>query len=340
MRLLIFTQAVDTEDSVLGFFHEWIKRLAVSFESVEVICLKEGKHDLPQNVTVHSLGKEKGNNRIQYIVNFFKYIFHLRNSYDKVFVHMNQEYILLGGIFWKFWGKDIFFWRNHVYGNIFTRIACSFAKKIFYTSNESFTARYKKAHKMPVGIDTEKYQGGITRDENQFLVISRITPNKKIDFIVRGFMDSFHSSRAFGLTIYGGPIPKTKKYDMEIRELVHDSDNVHMMGEVTHDKTPTLYQESAFFINMTGPGSFDKTLIEALAGGAILITNNPAVKEVVAPEFFIEGDNMEMFKNALLTAGTFGIDRREDIRRKGRKYVEREHSLTSNRNKIVKCIQG
>jgi len=58
MKLLVVTQVVDTEDPVLGFFVRWVEELAKHVESVEVICLREGKHMLPVNVHVHSLGKE------------------------------------------------------------------------------------------------------------------------------------------------------------------------------------------------------------------------------------------------------------------------------------------
>ena len=56
-RLLITTQAVDLDDPVLGFFHRWIEEFAKHCESISVICLKEGRHDLPDNVHVYSLGK-------------------------------------------------------------------------------------------------------------------------------------------------------------------------------------------------------------------------------------------------------------------------------------------
>ena len=39
-KLLIVTQAVDTEEPALGFFVRWIEELAKRVESVEVICLK------------------------------------------------------------------------------------------------------------------------------------------------------------------------------------------------------------------------------------------------------------------------------------------------------------
>src|SRR3989338_44123 len=60
MRILIVTQAVDSADSDLGFFHRWIEEFAKRFERVIVICLKEGQHRLPENVSVYSLGKESG----------------------------------------------------------------------------------------------------------------------------------------------------------------------------------------------------------------------------------------------------------------------------------------
>ena len=73
MRLLIITQKVNKNDPVLGFFHTWIKELATKFESIEVICLEKGHFDLPQNVTVYSLGKEHGVTRLGYIKNFFRF---------------------------------------------------------------------------------------------------------------------------------------------------------------------------------------------------------------------------------------------------------------------------
>ena len=59
MKLLIVTQIVDKNDPILGFFHRWIEEFAKHVEHIEVICLKEGKHKLPSNVHIHSIGKEQ-----------------------------------------------------------------------------------------------------------------------------------------------------------------------------------------------------------------------------------------------------------------------------------------
>src|ERR1700733_6884068 len=118
MKLLILTQKIDKDDGVLGFFHGWVKEFSSHFDQVTVICLGKGEYSLPPNVQVFSLGKEKesGGSKLFYIFNFYKYIWQERNNYDAVFVHMNQEYVLLGGLFWKLLGKKVFLWRNHPKG--------------------------------------------------------------------------------------------------------------------------------------------------------------------------------------------------------------------------------
>jgi hypothetical protein len=70
MKLLIITQKIDKNDPVLGFFHNWVKKFSENYESVNVICLYKGEYDLPKNVRVFSLGKEKEESKIKFILNF------------------------------------------------------------------------------------------------------------------------------------------------------------------------------------------------------------------------------------------------------------------------------
>src|SRR6185369_1642182 len=156
MKLLVFTQALDKKDPILSPYHRLMGEIARNFQSVTVVCLKKGEHDLPRNVEVLSLGKEEGGGRLmsraRYVWRFYKYIFGA--EYDAVFVHMNQEYVLLGGIFWKLMLKPAYMWRNHHAGSRLTDVAAFFCKKVFCTSRFSYTAKYKKTVIMPVGVDT------------------------------------------------------------------------------------------------------------------------------------------------------------------------------------------
>src|SRR3989344_8116257 len=155
MRLLIVTQKVDKKDPILGFFHRWIEEFAKNFEKVTVVCLEKGEYNLPTNVKVLSLGKEERRSKAEYISRFYRYIWQERKNYGAVFVHMNQEYVLLAGDIWRLLGKSVYLWRNHAKGNFLTTMAVWLSDKVFYTSPQSFTARFKKAVQMPVGIDTD-----------------------------------------------------------------------------------------------------------------------------------------------------------------------------------------
>jgi hypothetical protein len=138
MKLLILTQKADINDDILGFFHRWIEEFARHCESVIVICLQKGEYDLPENVRVLSLGKERVTryalgvtNKLKYLFNFYKYIWQERNNYDSVFVHMNPIYIVLGGLFWKLWNKKIILWYTHKAFNFKLRVAEKLVDKIF-----------------------------------------------------------------------------------------------------------------------------------------------------------------------------------------------------------------
>src|SRR3989338_409325 len=144
MKLLIITQKVDINDDVLGFFNQWIEEFAKHCEKITVVCLQKGPYNLPDNVKVLSLGKEKGTSRLKYLCNFYKYIWSERKNYEKVFVHMNQEYVLLGGIFWKMFGKKIYMWRNHYLSNLKLKLAMIFADKVVTSIKQAFPLDSRK----------------------------------------------------------------------------------------------------------------------------------------------------------------------------------------------------
>src|SRR5512146_1469044 len=113
MKLLIITQKADRNDPILGFFHRWLIEFARHFDSVLVICLEEGEHDLPANVRVMSLGKERRRSRGAYVARLLSIAWRERQSYDAVFVHMNPIYIVLCGLLWRLLHKPIALWYTH-----------------------------------------------------------------------------------------------------------------------------------------------------------------------------------------------------------------------------------
>lgn len=281
MKVLVITQKVAKNDPILGFFHRWLEEFAKRYEFVTVIGLSLGDYDLPANVKVLSL--RKGTmiyhsifNRFIYAWRFYKYIWQERNNYDAVFVHMNQEYALLGWKFWKLWGKKIYLWRNHAKGNFLTRLAVLFSDKVFYTSPSSFAAKFKKAVQMPVGIDTDFFKPNssvsVMRMPNSVLFLGRISPVKKVlEFIY------WVKSTPYVATIAGPILEEDKKYGEEVKK--HLTDKIKYIGPVDQNGALKLYQTHEIYANFTPAGSMDKTIIEAAACGMKLEVRNPDLKD-------------------------------------------------------------
>lgn len=279
MKLLMCTQVIDQHDPALGFFHRWVEQFATHYEQVTVICLKEGAHDLPQHVRVLSLGKERGVSRLRYVTRFFQYIWQEKNEYDAVFVHMNEEYVLLGALLWKVLGKRVYLWRNHYAGSWRTRCAAWLSTKVFYTSQSSYTAQFKNAVQMPVGVDLERFKPveGVVRKPRSILFLGRISPSKKPDVLVEALGILKSGGTDFTASFYGPVSGGDEAYAQRLRERVVElgiADRVHFGGVLTHAETPRVYQEHAVYINLADSGMYDKTLFEAAASGCVVLSTS------------------------------------------------------------------
>ncbi|PIT89213.1 MAG: hypothetical protein COU27_01510, partial [Candidatus Levybacteria bacterium CG10_big_fil_rev_8_21_14_0_10_36_7] len=180
-KLLICTQKIDKNDPILGFFHRWVEEFAKHCEQITVICLEKGIHDLPQNVRVFSLGKEDFQlstfnfqlfQKVKYMLTFWKLIWRERKNYNSVFVHMNQVYIILGGLFWMVTEKKISLWYAHGSISFSLRIATILTHNVFTSTKSGFRIRTKKTKIVGQGIDTDLFSLKNTTNNVKFEIIS------------------------------------------------------------------------------------------------------------------------------------------------------------------------
>lgn len=288
MRLLVVTQVVDTGDPVLGFFVRWIEELAKRVEGVDVICLREGVYRLPDNVRVHSLGKERGAaGRTVYAWRFLALVWRLRRAYDAVFVHMNQEYVLIAGWLWKLWGKHIYLWRNHYAGSLLTDGAAILCTKIFCTSRYSYTMKYAQAVRMPVGVDTERFYTDkrAFRTPHSILFLARMSPSKRPDMLVDALAELMRAGIAFTATFVGSPAPSDRAYYDTLQRRVRECalfDCVTFLPAVPNSRAPDLYRTHDIFVNTSPSGMFDKTLFEAAACGCRVLASSADIHQGAA----------------------------------------------------------
>lgn len=335
MRLLVITQKMNLDDPVLGFFHRWVERFAEEFPEIRVLCLEKGRCALPKNVSVESLGKETKRSRIRYIRNLYSYVWTNRDSYDAVFVHMNQEYVVLCGLLWRIWGKKVFLWRNHRHGNGLTKAAVALSNVVFCTSPESYTAKFHKSKLMPAGIDIEAFSPGKgPRLGRSALFAARISPVKRPDLLLRAVEAMWIRGDRFRLSVVGDPTPESGSYYRQLRAkalIMEDAGAVSFFDAVPQSHMPDLYRSHEVFVNLTDSGSFDKTVLEAMACGMVPVVSNRSFAGLFPPEFhdtllFRERDAADL-KDKLSAALELSPSRKSEISKAMRDAVVGKHSL-------------
>lgn len=285
MKILIVTQSIDSNDPALGFFHRWVLEFAKNFEAVTVIALRKGETSLPANVIVLSLGKEEGVSRFEYVRRFYSYIWARRDSYDAVFVHMNPEYVVLGGFLWKMLGKKVVLWYMHRSVNLKLRIATLLADAVATGSRESFRVRSDKIQVLGHGIDIDMFAPKQKSASGDFSVITigRISPSK--DYAT--FLKAVALVPEAKALIVGAPAnPEDREYEKKLKDLTKGmgmADRVRFMGPAKHDDVSDLISSADAFVNMSNTGSLDKAVLEAMSCGVLALTSNEAFKDMLGP---------------------------------------------------------
>ncbi|MFA6307039.1 MAG: glycosyltransferase family 4 protein [Patescibacteria group bacterium] len=283
MKLLIITQKVDINDDLLGFFHAWIAEFAGHCEKVVVIALGIGEYDLPANVKVLSLGKERGAPKLEYLINFYRYIWKLRDDYDTVFVHMNKEYVVMGGLFWKLTGKKISLWYQHKKTSLGLKLAEILSNNILTASGESFKLKSEKVRYVGHGVDMKKFFPPAGRQAGgnfKIIYLGRISEIKNQKLLIEAFNILINNKNINGLAaeLIGAPATSADKiYLNGLKSLVEKyglSKNIIFTGSVPHNKIPGYLSSADLSVNLCPTGGLDKAVLESLALGVPAIALN------------------------------------------------------------------
>lgn len=338
MRLLVITQKVTIHDSNLGFFHTWLQKMAEQVDHLYVLCLEKGEYALPGNVTVLSLGKENNVSRWQYLKRFYQYIFQHRQNYDHVFVHMNPEYVVLGGWLWRLWHKKILLWYTHKSVTVKLRVATLLATKIFTASKESFRLKSAKVEVVGHGIEIFDSQ---TREvlplPLRLVTVGRVTPSKNLELLIRAVHEYKKRNQASGvqLHIFGIPITESdKKYQAVLKESIIEFNlepTIQWCGAVSHQALAEKLSQHHVFLHASQTGSVDKAVLEAMASGLPVISTSEAfagLPGIITVPFHDPKKMAESVEKISMS----GIIPRNEV---GLEYVRTNHNLNNLIEKIV-----
>jgi len=349
MNLLIVTQKIDREDDVLGFFHSWLDEFSKRSSNITAICLFHGNSQLSKNVNVLSLGKEGGRSRLKYTFRFFKYIFSERKKYDAVLVHMNPEYVLLGGILWKLMGKKITLWYAHGKVTKSLIIAEKVVDIIFTSVTYACRLKSPKLRIVGQGIDVDRIKPQ-HKDHFQhafsIITIGRISPSKDYDTLITAASILKKEGYSVQVNIVGDVGTKGQEnYFKRLKNRVKGeelSGFIKFIGPVPYKDIIPYLRESNIFASMTHTGSLDKAVLEAMSAGLPVVTCGEAFDAVFGEyaEFSMyPKKDAETLAKKIAYFINLDKEKRDKYGKKMREIVVKEHSLASFVNKVMMEIK-
>jgi len=341
MRLLIVTQVVDRNDSVLGFFHRWIEEFARSCDQVTVICLKEGEHAFPENVQVHSLGKERRRHtRLGYIFHFLALSYRLRKEYDSVFVHMNPEYVIISGIFWRLTGKKVALWYLHGKVSWRLRLGILFSNRVFTASESSMRVQTAKKRIVGHGVDENIYAFVPEPPAGPFILVSvsRISRIKNIDVLIQAFAQIARVDSSMRLRVVGGPPVGEGSYLRELESLSRElgvEDRVEFVGPRDVQGVSAVLASAHLFLHASVTGSIDKAPLEALSVGVPVLTSNAELARLECPAIMYAHEGFAAFAQGIEQARATVLLRQREIRIEARELIMNRFRLQKLINRIL-----
>lgn len=194
---------------------------------------------------------------------------------------------MLAGWFWRLWNKRIALWYTHKSVNLKLRIATFFAHTVFTASRESFRLRTKKLRVMGHGIDTDFFSpdSSIVR-EKWLLSVGRLMRSKRHDLAIQ------IAARENKELRIAGEGPERQNLETLAREL---GARVLFLGALNQSQLRDHYRLADTLIHTSETGSLDKVVLEALACGLPVRTDDPALKalENASPEYVREHHSLQ-----------------------------------------------
>ncbi len=342
MRLLIITQKVDKNDDLLGSFHTWLDRLGKATNHVDVITLYKGTYDLPSNVHVYSLGKERHYPKWLQGLRFYYYLLRLTPRATKLFAHMSPIFLVAAApVAWLF-NKKMVLWYVHRSVTLRLKIATWCANKILTTSTESFRLKSPKVLIVGHGIDGEYFKPVEQQGARPFtiLAVGRLSPIKHFDTLLKAGEIMRDKGLQFQMRIIGRAVmPIDHAYERELQHFISEKklDMVHLVGFVPYSQIADHYRNADIAVNLTPTGGHDRTVLEAMAVGIPVVASNTALKDdfgSYSSQLLFEFENPKDLASKLEVLMT--VDRRE-MGLYLRSRVLSHHSLDQVVKKIIEA---
>ncbi|MDP4001797.1 MAG: glycosyltransferase family 4 protein [bacterium] len=281
-NILIITQKVNIEDDLLGFFVGWLNQFSKNFDKVFVITLEKGIYDLPANVFVYSLGKEKNNSKIVRFFNFYRYLFKLVPQSIGIFAHMSPIFVIASWPSATIFRKKIVLWYLHRSVTFRLKVAEKLCYKIVTAAKESLKFNSSKIIETGHGISFSDFKTERNWSDNKLKILSvgRISKIKDYEILLESAKILKDKGLEFQVKIIGQPIMVSdfeyQKFLISLQEKLGLKELIEFVGFIPYNYVVEYYKEANLVIGLTPHGGIDKTILEGMASGCLVLTSNDA----------------------------------------------------------------
>lgn len=332
----MITRKVDINDALAGFAWNWVKKIGENLDKLYVISWQHGNQSgLPENIEVIFLTDRQ---KIKKVFKLWWKLIEILPQVDGLFCHMNPEYTILSAPLARIFRKKTISWYTHKQVNWRRRLMELLTNKIITASAVSFRQPWfpKKVLVIGHGIDTDLFN--ISEDKNNssdFNIVSvgRISPTKDYESIIKAL--DILKDKNIKLKIIGDVILEfQRQYLDSLKEMVKImslDDQVEFVGWIANQSMPIYYQQTDLFINMSGTGSVDKVVLEAMSCGCLVLTSNEAFATILPKELMVEKNDPQKLAEKIKWLQNLPNDKKNKLKLQLRQEVVENHNL----NKLV-----
>ena len=352
-RLLLFNLKTDADDDILGFTTDWINAIARHFEHVHVITMDMGTLAVAPNVTVQSVGKERGWSEPRRVLEFYRLLYAAvrRKSVDACFAHMMPHFVILGGPVLRLRGIPITLWYAHKSVTSILRVATLFADRVLTSTPAGFRLPTAKLRVIGQGIDTRRFAPVAQPthgSEFNILHVGRLSPIKQIETLIDTAAQLIRNKPGTHIvvTLAGGVgTAADHVYERQLRDQAQAlgiADHVRFLGSVPFPQVRQLYVSADCMVNPSVEGALDKTVLEAMSCGLPIVTSNASYKRVVGEDldYWVVGRSDPVaLAERISRLIEMPVGERRALGARFRAIVERDHDLVNLAARIAAEIE-
>ncbi|OGY50282.1 MAG: hypothetical protein A3J65_04605 [Candidatus Buchananbacteria bacterium RIFCSPHIGHO2_02_FULL_45_11b] len=337
----MITRKVDKNEHLAGFIYNWVKKIGEQVEELRVISWQEGDASgLPENIKVFYL--PTNGNKFLKMVRLKILVWQNLKFADGLFCHQMPIYTIVAGPFFRLKGKKVVSWYMHRQIDWQVRLMEKIANVVLSASKESFRLPSKKLIITGHGIDVNIFQPAGKQPNDIFKIVSvgRISPTKDYESMIKAVdVLSDQGIKNIKLAIIGeAGLAEQKIYFENLKKMaagMNLESRVEFLGPKPNIDIPAYLKESDLFINLSGTGSLDKAVLEAMACGCLVLTSNEAFAEILPADLMVEKDQPNKLAEKIKWLMELPEDKVNQLRQQLREEVVKNHNLDNLAKKII-----